>query len=140
VLTVRTKQMRALAALMKGGFEKRMVSHLRSSFPKLTAAHADEQLFRFVRFGVERAAAYGIAIERDVARYVEYMVQYGPRFDTDPRFAWAQKLLSAPGASGSAKMDRIEHYDQLSLRSASPAPSRAEVQPARGGSARERKL
>ena len=122
MLTVTPKQMQAFAAMMRSGFEKRMVAHLRSTFPKLTSARPDEDILRFVRFGVERSAAYGIAIERDVERYLEYMVLYGPRFDTDPRYAWASKVLNTAETSGTAKMDRIDDYDQFVLGRPDPAP------------------
>jgi hypothetical protein len=107
--------MHVLGAGMRSGFEKRTLSHLRSTFPDLTAGRVDEEILRFVRLGVDRSASYGIVIERDVERFIEYMVLYGPRFDADPRYAWAAKLLSAQALSGTAKMDRIDNYDQFVL-------------------------
>ena len=43
------------------------------------------------------------------------MVIYGPRFDTDPRYAWATKLLKTADMSGTTKMDRIDEYDQFMI-------------------------
>jgi hypothetical protein len=129
VLTITPEQMQAFAPVMRSGFEKRMVAHLRATFPRLTAGRPDDNILRFVRFGLERSAAYNVIIERDVERYLEYMVLYGPQFDTDPRYAWAAEVLSVPEARGTAKMDRIDQYDQFVLgrppAAPQPRPSRA---------------
>jgi hypothetical protein len=126
VLTVTSEQMQAFSEAMRRGFETRMVAHLRATFAKLTAGRPDHNILAFVRFGVERSAAYGITIERDVERYLEYMVLYGPRFDADPRFAWAADVLNASDASGTTKMDRIDEYDQFALER--PAPAQGQQQ------------
>jgi hypothetical protein len=107
--------MHALGGSMRTRFERRMVTHLRASFPKLTQGRGDEDILRFVRFGVYRAAAYDIVVERDVEHYLEYMVLYGPRFDEDPRYAWAATVLNTPGMPGDAKIERIDAYDQFVL-------------------------
>lgn len=130
MLTVRRKQIAVLAAVMKDRFERRMLAHLRATFSDLTAGRLDDNILAFVRFGMKRSAVHDVAIERDVERYLEYMVLYGPRFDTDARYAWAAKILEGD-ASGTAKMDRIDEYDQFMLGRPECAPLRRQSHPAR---------
>ncbi len=110
---IRAEQMDILASGMQRGFETHMVAHLRTTFPELTVGHSDQEIASFIRYGVERSAAYDITIEGDVERYIEYMMIYGHRFDVDPRYIWAAELLNTAHISGTLKMNRIDDYDQF---------------------------
>ena len=116
MLRIRGPQMRALSAVMRGRFESGMVPRLRAKFPAVTERRSDEEILKFVRLGVQRAAVYGVTIERDVERYIEYMIMYGPQFDADPKHPAIAKVLTAPQLSGTGKMDRIDDYDQYAHR------------------------
>jgi hypothetical protein len=113
MLRLRGRQIAALSAVMKSRFESGMVARLRAKFPAITERRSDEEILKFVRLGVQRAAVYGVTIERDVERYVEYMIMYGPHFDVDPRYAGLARVLNAPELTGTSKMDSIDDYDQF---------------------------
>ena len=116
MLNIRPDQMEVLSAVMRSGFEQRMLTHLRHRFPAPTNGRSDEQILVFIRYGIDRSAAYGITLDQDVARYLEYMMMYGARFDADPRYAWAARILQDADLSGTTKMDRVDEYDQFVLR------------------------
>ena len=116
MLKIRAEQMDAFSAYMRKQFEDRMVEHLRSRFPRAVRHMQEEELRELVRKGVKRAEGYGVTQEFDVRRYLECTVEHGADFDVNPATAWAGKILSAEGLSGSAKMDRIDEYETFALR------------------------
>jgi hypothetical protein len=61
-----------------------------------------------VRQGIAESASQGIDAERDVARYIEFLVIYGPEFQS---LGWAAEILATPDLDGAEKMDRIDNYD-----------------------------
>jgi hypothetical protein len=113
MLRIRPKQIAALGGVMRTRFEERMVAHLRTLFPQLTQRRAHAEILSFVRIGVARAAVYGVVVERDVQRYIEYMIMYGPRFDEDARYRPLAEVLNRADLSGTSKMNRIDDYDQF---------------------------
>ncbi len=94
MLIIRQHQMETLqrAALM--GFENRMVAHLNHFFPDECAAMEESGTRQIIRYGIERAGHYGIVAERDVCKYIDVMVVFGPDFDTDANLPWAVEILS----------------------------------------------
>ena len=99
--------MAALEEAMQRAFELRVRSHLRACFPESAAAYSDDQLLSIIHENVARARGYGITLEEDVTRFLEYVVLYGPEFDlTQP---WARDILNDIG-SGTEKIDRMDDY------------------------------
>ena len=113
IVIVRQEQIDRMGESMQRGFEIRMIAHLRATFPQPTRQQTDDQMTAFVRLGSNRSRPYGITAEGDVQRYLEYMVMYGPEFDTS--CAWASEILNTEGISGTKKMDWIDDYDQFVL-------------------------
>ena len=111
MLTIRREQLRVLGEVMQRRFEERMLAHLRAEFPAVTRGQTDDDLLALVRRGVASAEPYGVRTEVDVQRYLEYMMIYGPDFDTNPRSAWAGDILRTEGIGGAKKMDWIDDYD-----------------------------
>jgi len=70
-----------------------MVTHLRESFTKQTELLGETKLREAIRHGIKRAAVYGISIERDVCKYVDLMMVWGPDFDQDQKLPWAGQTL-----------------------------------------------
>ena len=110
MLTIRHEQMQAFETYMARQFEERLSASLRSRFHKKTADLNDEQLRASIRAGAELAAAYGITVERDVARFVTLQYRLGAAFDIDPRCPWAGSTLRRADLSGTAKMDALEGH------------------------------
>jgi len=93
MLTIRKQQMAAFERAEIKKFEDRMVIHLKKFFPRQCAALGDFKLRETIRYGIKRAAAYGITAEREVYKYTDLMIVLGRDFDTDQRLPWAGEIL-----------------------------------------------
>jgi len=101
MLTIRKEQMAVFAQAEIKKFEDRVVIHLKKFFPGQCHALGESQLREVIRYGIKRAAAYGITAARDVCKYIDLMVVLGRDFDTDKELPWVGAILSirpAPGA------------------------------------------
>jgi len=101
MLTIRKEQMAAFARAETKKFEDRMLIHLNKFFPRQCAGLGEPKLRETIRYGIKRAAAYGVTAERDVNKYIDLMIVFGRDFDTDNRFRWAGEILrtrKSPGA------------------------------------------
>jgi hypothetical protein len=112
MLTIRSEQMRALGNSVQREFERRLLNHLRLSFPAQTRGRSEEELLQLIRLSITGARGYDVITERDVTRYVEYALMYGSQFDEE--LPWARAILRTNGISGTLKMDRIDDYDLFS--------------------------
>jgi hypothetical protein len=110
MLKIREQQIEALEEYMRQSFIERTIKQLRGGCPDLTADRSDENLRKTIEAGIERAKRYGITIEWDVCRYIEYQLRFGVNFDTSSRTAWAGDLLRSHGIDGTSKMDRIVYH------------------------------
>jgi hypothetical protein len=97
MLAIRKKQLDALSTVQRISFDNRMLTHLKKFFPAQYDGLGDERALDAVHYGIARAATYGMTSERDVCKYIDLMFALGRDFDTDPRFDWAQPILTNPG-------------------------------------------
>ena len=111
MLTIRREQMEALGRQSLQQFEAALLEHLRTRFPTQTDGRLDPELRTMIHDGIDRATVYGITLENDVRRYVEWMVLYGPDFDRNPETAWAGDILRTDDLDGTEKIDRIEEAE-----------------------------
>lgn len=94
MLTVRSEQMMAMAeAIAIERFEPHMIRRLRTLFPEHTSALRKSGVRRCVRLGIQRARVYGITNPRQLQFYIVLMFLFGSRFDTDPLYPWAARIL-----------------------------------------------
>ncbi len=107
-MVIRQQQMAELGKAMQHRFEQQMLTHLSANFRSQIGGWSDEQVLRLVRQGIDESAAHGIHAERDVARYIEFVVIYGPEFHI---LGWAAEILATPDLDGAGKMDRIDNHD-----------------------------
>jgi hypothetical protein len=103
-MVTREEQIEALEKAQTACFEQRMLSHLRSQFPVRLARKSDVQILDLIDQGIVKACCYGITLESDVRRFLEYMVRYGPDFDWRE---WAWPTLVPPG-DGTQKMNVLD--------------------------------
>ena len=115
MLTITHAQLRAMRDATRAAFMSRTVAHLRRRFPERTAPVTDARLGAFIQAGIERAMRYEIVGEADVRRYVEYMLIYGARFDTDPNLRWAGRILRRKDIGPTRRMDLIDDYDMFRM-------------------------
>jgi hypothetical protein len=83
MLRIRKEQMDELAKVSLGNFESGMVEHVKRFFPKYHDVMGEPAVRKTIRYGVDRAEAYGFTIERDVCQYINLMFLLGSDFDTD---------------------------------------------------------
>lgn len=108
MLTIRTEQMDALAAAMRPSLIERLVNDVREHFARHCEILGDEQLRKTVALGVDSAAGYGLASEREVFLYLCLMFMLGSFFDTDPQLPWAARILAADNLpDGFAKVQAL---------------------------------
>lgn len=120
LLIIRSAQMAALDAAVLDGFIRRMVAHLRTILPERIAAWGEEETKTRVADAIERASAFGLTAERDVARYVDVAVAFGADFPDGDGMARAREILDDHDVSAAARVRRL--YDELERRFPEHAP------------------
>ena len=112
MLVIRKEQMEVLGRYMLKQFEDRMVIHLRSGFREQTKDMPETDLRSMIQTAIDKGKVYNVTTEDDVQRYLEYMMIYGPEFDTDPKTMWAGEILRTEDMDGTEKMELMdEHFD-----------------------------
>jgi hypothetical protein len=118
MLRIRKEQMEAFKNDILQKFEDRMSLYLRSQFPEKTQKIQEPELRQMIHAGTFQAQKYKVTLEPDVCRFLECMMVHGVNFDTDPKTAWAGKILRNERMTGRGKMDRIDDYEISMLRGA----------------------
>lgn len=117
MLVIRQSQMDALSQGAMRRFEDDLIGHFRQHLPAHHAQLGDEGTREAIRHGVQRARAYGIESEPDVAVYVRHMFLFGRDFDVDPQLPWAAHALTqGPVGSGAARVGRLAQASLAYLR------------------------
>ena len=106
MLVIRQEQMEVFQAEARRTFEDAMVAHLAAFSPQLHRAVGDAALRSAVQLGMTKAASYGFDQRGPVRLYLELMLLFGSRFDTDPQYPWASEILS--DRDGAPQMQRAE--------------------------------
>lgn len=108
MFNLRKEQLTIFAAAGSKDLEQRMVAYVVKEFPKQSLMLKEAGLVELARYGIGRAAAYGIVAEPDVARYINVMFTLGKDFDRDPRYPWAARTLNdASLGEPSARINRL---------------------------------
>jgi hypothetical protein len=116
MLTIREEQMQALSGLVLEQYERRMVEHLRATFPDRTKNLQDDRIRAAVQSCVKNANDHGIVYEDDIRRFIEYVVIYGTALDARAETRWIGDILRRDDLDGTAKMDLIDSLELQSLR------------------------
>jgi hypothetical protein len=111
MMTIRPEQMKTLSEVEIQKFVDRTITQLRASFPEEVGMIPEAQLHATIRKSIDVASTYGITDEVDVQRYIEYVVRYGPDFDTNATIPWAGEILRNREMTGTDKMNLIDDYD-----------------------------
>jgi hypothetical protein len=113
MLVIRREQMEVFRAAALRSFEESMVTHLAGFSPPLFKAVGAEQLRIAIRLGMERAAGYGFDLRGPVRLYLELMLLFGSRFDTDPQYPWAAEILT--NRDSGSQMQRAERLYERTM-------------------------
>jgi len=115
-MRIRDEQMDAFREAMLVDFRRRMLVHLRSVCKAENRVIADLVLQETVEIGMRKADLYGFTDEKDVERYLTFMVRYSRDFDTNPRTAWAGEILRDPDVPDWERMNALEFRDMIEPR------------------------
>ena len=111
MLTIRKEQAAVFEEASRLDFENRMMAHIKKFFPEHFATLEEGKTRQLIQFAIERAATHGIVNERDVCKFTDLMVAFGPGFEQDPKCPWAAKILTDTAATTPSKrVDTL--YDQ----------------------------
>jgi hypothetical protein len=116
MFVIRRQQMEIFSACALTGFEDRMASYIAKKLPHGFGANNELAIRELIRKGIDRARGYGIAIEYDVARFIELMQVLSEDFDTSPAFPWAAPILTNGNLDSREKMDRLVEKAALDPR------------------------
>ena len=113
MLLVRVQQLQVLEQTVRRRFEEDMAQHVRTRFPGAAFTKDDRSLRKFVLESIQIARGFGVDLEYDLRRFIEFRAEYGEDF---PRLAWASEILHDKSLSGCGKMERIDDYSLYVLR------------------------
>lgn len=114
MLTIRKEQLAAFGKPALKAFEGHVVVHVKKYFPGECEKLGAEKVQEFVQFGTQKAATYGIVAERDVCKYIDFMMVYGREFDVDPKLPWASSILKKQTLKNSTT--KIDHLYKAAKR------------------------
>jgi hypothetical protein len=104
MLKLRHEQMAALVRYRERQFEDWMLGHILEHFSEQFATIGEGGVRQLIQDGVKKAAANGFTSERNVCKFIDLMVVFGPDFD---KHDWADKILGQNEPSDADS--RIEH-------------------------------
>ncbi len=103
---LRPEQIAAIQPAVLDSFDARVAEHLQQFFPEQCQVLGTEGLKEAIEFGIQRASAYEIVLERDVCVFLDLMFTFGVNFDSE--VPWAAAILNDPAApEPSAKVERL---------------------------------
>jgi hypothetical protein len=117
MITIREEQFAAFRRVSIRDFERRMMEHIRKCFPARLDTLGEQKVIDLIKYGIQRAAHYGITTQRDVCKYIDLSVVFGREFDTDPKLPWARSVLEDSSAAGS--MERMDYLYEVALKNVS---------------------
>ena len=107
MLIVRKEQIEAFESATRERFVREMVEHVRGVFPEEASGMDDGELGEAVERGIDKAAAYDITGEREVAMFIDLEIGMNTGDEYSHLRDWIQETLVNEGLDQSAKMDLI---------------------------------
>ena len=96
-----------MSALAQSRFEALLCEHLSGSFVAAANAPAPT-LLQAVGAGVEMAQGYGIDLQNDLRRFIEFLFSHGARFADQPGFEAVVATLRRDDLDGTQKMTLLD--------------------------------
>lgn len=108
------EQYDALTGASREELGDRIAHHLEKLSPQRYAGLGEAEVRQLVRYGLNKAASYGLSRETDLRSFVELIFAFGPDFDENPTFPWARAILqdvslADPGARLARLLERARH-------------------------------
>lgn len=92
MLSIDRKQYDFLQEALRGAFKQKLAAHVRTHFPRHAALAGEQGVAGLVELALIRAQRRGYAAEREIALWLNMMLQLGVAFDEDPLLPWRGKL------------------------------------------------
>lgn len=108
-LTIRQAQLEALKASAREQYLTTMVEHAKTYFPSRHAEWGDDGLRNTVAATIQRARDHGFKNKRDICKFINVAMTFGPDFDRTPPFS---EILAICGCS----KRRVQRLSETSLR------------------------
>ncbi|MBL8473764.1 MAG: hypothetical protein KF778_06205 [Rhodocyclaceae bacterium] len=93
MLTIHPEQMRELNRATLQRFADEMFGHAREFSPDLCKTLSNEELARGIWAAIEQSRGYGFERRGPIRLYIELSLLFGSKFDTDPQYPWAGRIL-----------------------------------------------
>jgi len=113
MLIIRKEQEDALTAASEREFVRRMVPHLRETFPLRTHGMNDESIRQLVQGGISRARQRGYTLELSVCLYLHIVLLLGAEFDGDKAEPWVRKVRDDQSLKD--PHSRLEYLHEMAL-------------------------
>jgi hypothetical protein len=95
--------MKAIEAAMREQFDQKLSAHLARKYGRA----CDSEMRALVRRGTAKAEKYGIASDRGIACMLEWIIEDGEDFDTDPQRPLVRELLNDSDLPEPAKLQTL---------------------------------
>ena len=107
MLTIRREQFKALRVSLIRRFHQELLEHVKTNFVDETEGKSDKELLEHISQALKRAEVYGLKAERDLYKYINVSMLYGPNFDQEET-AWTRDyLVDEDVSSPSQRMNRL---------------------------------
>ena len=110
MLVIRAGQMEAFRRLRSAELADRLLLYLTRERPAEAARRADPELLTLVQVAIARARRWGIVAERDLQRFLDLVLRYGPQFGDRQSTPWAVEVLEHPELYADQKLNLLEGY------------------------------
>jgi len=117
MLTIRREQTAVFIQAGAKKFEDWMVVHLSKFFSERSQSLGEMKLRKMIQYGIKRAETHGITGQRDVCKYIDLMMVFGPDLDTDQKYPWAREIVQRPWEP-EAKINALQQAAQNYLKEA----------------------
>jgi hypothetical protein len=105
---IRQAQLQVFQDSRRAWLVDEILAHVTTLFAPVVAQIGPDHARRAIEGALERAAAYRIALERDLFQFVNFVFVFGDGFPYAPQFGWARRILDDPaGGTAATKLQRI---------------------------------
>ncbi len=94
MIILRNEQLKVFQRYALNQYENKLVEHIKNFVPKSYKIIGEVAIRKIITTGMEQAGKYGFTYKGPIRYYLDLMFLFGSYFDTDPQYAWFQKILS----------------------------------------------
>lgn len=117
-MVIRSDQMKTMGGVSRRRFDETAAVYLREHHSEEPVTKNDSALDRFIKQGVDKAAAFRITREVDVIRFLEVLLVTGMQFETSAEYSWVADYLRED-IRAEARLDNVIkrlHFDSPRIR------------------------